>query len=88
MAHSPRFTVLHRAHSRRSALTLGLSAAVSLVAPIAITQEVAAVRDRDCADFDTQRQAQRWFKRHGGSRKYDPWNLDSDNDGKACESLP
>ena len=42
---------------------------------------------RDCNDFKTQK-AQRWFKRHGGSKSYDPWNLDADNDGKACESLP
>ncbi len=77
-----------RVHSRRAALKLGFAAAVGLVAPVAITAQAGAFRDRDCSDFDTQRQAQRWFKRHGGTRKYDPWNLDSDNDGKACESLP
>ena len=47
-----------------------------------------ALRDRDGNDFRTQKKAQRWFKRHGGSQSYNPWNLDADNDGKACESLP
>jgi hypothetical protein len=45
-------------------------------------------RDRDGKDFTTQKKAQLWFKRHSGSRTYDPWNLDSDNDGNACESQP
>jgi Excalibur calcium-binding domain len=44
-------------------------------------------RDRDCSDFDTQRQAQKFFKKAGGPKK-DPHGLDRDRDGKACESLP
>jgi hypothetical protein len=76
-----------RVHSRRAALKLGFAAAVGLVAPVAITAQAGAFRDRDCSDFRTQRQAQRFFKKQGGPRE-DPHNLDSDNDGKACEHLP
>ena len=46
-------------------------------------------RDRDCSDFRTQRQAQRFFRkeqRRLGVR--DAHRLDADNDGIACESLP
>jgi hypothetical protein len=44
-------------------------------------------KDYNCSDFATQKQAQKFFEKHGGPRK-DPYNLDGDNDGKACESLP
>lgn len=44
--------------------------------------------DKDCSDFDTREEAQKFFKKHGGSKKNDPFNLDSDHDGKACETLP
>jgi len=40
--------------------------------------------DRDCSDFDTQREAQRFFERH---QPGDPHRLDGDGDGEACESL-
>jgi endonuclease YncB( thermonuclease family) len=48
---------------------------------------VAEAADRDCADFDSQRQAQRFFRRHGGPQQ-DPHRLDGDGDGRACEDLP
>jgi hypothetical protein len=44
-------------------------------------------RDYDCADFATQRDAQRFFEQEGGPRD-DPHGLDGDGDGVACESLP
>ncbi len=44
-----------------------------------------SVEDRDCSDFDTQPEAQRFFERH---QPGDPHNLDGDGDGEACESLP
>lgn len=47
---------------------------------------VAAAADRDCSDFDSQRQAQRFFERHNPGQ--DPHQLDADNDGRACETLP
>jgi hypothetical protein len=43
------------------------------------------VTDRDCSDFDTQPEAQRFFERVGPG---DPHRLDGDGDGVACESLP
>ena len=43
-----------------------------------------STRDRDCSDFDTQPEAQRFFERH---QPGDPHGLDGNNDGEACESL-
>ena len=43
--------------------------------------------DRNCDDFATQREAQRFFEDEGGPAR-DPHGLDADNDGIACESLP
>jgi endonuclease YncB( thermonuclease family) len=45
------------------------------------------ITDRDCSDFDTQPEAQRFFERAGGPSQ-DPHRLDGDGDGVACESLP
>jgi outer membrane scaffolding protein for murein synthesis (MipA/OmpV family) len=45
----------------------------------------ASFRDRDCADFNTQAQAQRFYKKHNPNR--DPHGLDADRDGIACEDL-
>jgi hypothetical protein len=45
---------------------------------------VAIAGDKDCGDFDTQKEAQRFFKRH--HPKKDPHGLDADEDGIACES--
>lgn len=41
--------------------------------------------DKDCSDFDTQAEAQRFFEKH---QPGDPHRLDGNNDGEACESLP
>lgn len=41
--------------------------------------------DKDCSDFSTQPDAQRFFERH---QPGDPHGLDGDGDGEACESLP
>jgi len=38
----------------------------------------------DCAEFDSQQEAQRVLARDPS----DPNNLDADNDGKACEDYP
>lgn len=43
-----------------------------------------AVTDCSCSDFDTQAEAQTCL----GADPSDPFNLDGDNDGIACESLP
>jgi hypothetical protein len=44
--------------------------------------------DVDCPDFDTHAHAQSFFVGTGGSRANDPYRLDADHDGLACESLP
>lgn len=40
-------------------------------------------RDRECGDFSSQRQAQRFYQRFDG----DPHRLDGNEDGEACEGL-
>lgn len=47
----------------------------------------ATAADKDCADFDTQKQAQIFFLEQGGP-EYDPHRLDADGDGVVCETLP
>lgn len=54
---------------------------------IAALPSGASARDKDCADFGSQRAAQFFYIRHGGPR-YDPDRLDGDNDGVACEDNP
>ncbi len=44
--------------------------------------------DKDCSDFDTRREAQRYFESQGGSATNDVDKLDGNGNGKACESLP
>lgn len=43
-------------------------------------------KDKDCSDFDTQQEAQRFYEAHDPEK--DPHRLDGDRDGEACESLP
>lgn len=40
--------------------------------------------DFDCTDFDTRADAQAFYEETGGP-VYDPFNLDDDGDGLACE---
>jgi hypothetical protein len=44
--------------------------------------------DKDCKHFKTQKLAQAYFIKDGGSKKNNVDNLDSDHDGIACEHLP
>jgi hypothetical protein len=60
--------------------------ASTAVVVLAFTAAPAPAADKDCADFNTWRQAQNFYKKHGGP-KYDPHRLDADRDGIACESL-
>ena len=71
--------MIHRAAALAVALS-GLALALLAAAP-------ARAVDRDCSDFDTQRQAQNYFLGAGGPAR-DPDHLDSDGDGTACESNP
>ena len=43
--------------------------------------------DRDCSDFITQTEAQKFYEASGGPAQ-DPHRLDGNEDGIACESLP
>lgn len=69
-------------------LSLGLAAALTSAMLFGSAAGPAvAFRDRDCSDFRTWRQAQKFFKKTGGTRRYDPHRLDADHDGIACEEL-
>ena len=59
-----------------------------LTAAIALSfgASAASAGDKDCSDFKNWRQAQHFYKKHGGPRK-DPHRLDADHDGIACEDL-
>ena len=66
--------------TRRSLVVL------TTIAALAITAAPASAGDKDCSDFSSWKQAQHYFKKHGGPR-YDPDRLDADHDGIACEDL-
>jgi hypothetical protein len=66
----------------QAALVLAVSVALALSPTVA-----SAKRDKDCADFPSQKAAQIFFLKHGGPR-YDPDRLDADHDGIACEDNP
>ena len=53
----------------------------SLIAEIALQL---ASPDKDCADFETRAEAQKYFEEH---RRIDLHKLDADGDGRACEYL-
>jgi hypothetical protein len=63
-----------------------LIAVVVFVVALTVPAASATAGDKDCSDFSTWRQAQNFYKNHGGPR-YDPHRLDADHDGIACESL-
>jgi hypothetical protein len=70
----------------RKLLVLGASLALGVLFIAAIPHPARAA-DKDCSDFATQRAAQIFFLKHGGPR-YDPDDLDGDDDGVACEDNP
>lgn len=73
---------------RLSALLLGSVLAVSVIAPAAAQQRGPSGADGtyNCADFDTQEEAQAFYESQGGPAE-DPHGLDGDSDGIACETL-
>jgi hypothetical protein len=76
---------MRRTLTRLPAVLAAVAAALSLVA--LVPAPASAQRDKDCADFSSQRAAQIFFLKHGGPR-YDPDHLDGDHDGVACEDNP
>jgi len=68
-------------------ISLAIAAVAVLTMLLAAAPPSAHARDRDCADFTTQRAAQIFFLKHGGPRR-DPHRLDGDDDGVACEDNP
>ncbi len=77
-----------RTSIRRAALaTATMAIAVLFVSSPAWAQSPTPTGRRDCSDFSTQADAQRFFEDNGGPQN-DPFNLDVDNDGRACEGLP
>lgn len=73
---------MHSPSSRFRRLAV-LVAAIATSAVLALTPTAGAFTDKDCKDFDSRKQAQKFFKKH--DPQDDPHNLDADNDGKACE---
>ena len=71
---------------RETILRIKLIAAALVVVALALPAAQATAGDKDCSDFSSWREAQNFYKRHGGPR-YDPHRLDADHDGIACESL-
>lgn len=67
-------------------MRIRLIATVVAVAALTVPATTATAADKDCSDFRTWRQAQNFYKNHGGPRR-DPHRLDADRDGIACESL-
>lgn len=62
-----------------------LAGVVGVLFALLLLPSSAAAADRDCSDFSSQLDAQRYFNAKGGN---DPDRLDADGDGKACDSLP
>lgn len=61
-------------------------AALATLVAMSFAAAPASAGDKDCSDFRTWKQAQRFYEKHGGPQR-DPHRLDGDDDGIACESL-
>ena len=68
--------------SQRVALTAGVLVGSMLLSVGAEAGQTG--HDFDCTDFDTRAEAQVFYEDTGGP-VYDPFNLDDDDDGVACE---
>ena len=58
---------------------------ILVVVAILAAPVVAFAEDYDCSDFATQREAQSVYE---NASPGDPYRLDRDRDGVACETLP
>jgi hypothetical protein len=72
---------------RALVVTAGTAIIVLHAAATGWAQTPTPTARRDCSDFATQAAAQQFFEQQGGPAN-DPFNLDVDNDGRACEGLP
>ena len=66
----------------KSPISLLIVLTFAATAVLALTPAPAAARDYDCADFANQAEAQEYLL------PGDPYRLDGDSDGVACEDLP
>lgn len=66
----------------KSFVTLAAITALVALAAFAQSPTTAAARDYDCADFANQAEAEEYLL------PGDPYRLDADHDGVACEDLP
>lgn len=69
-----------------NAAGVGARASVNVITVGTPTPPPPPGQDKDCSDFDNQAAAQKFFLDHDPD--HDPYGLDSDYDGIACESLP
>ena len=69
---------------RRGSFGLLGACAVSMALGGSIALAAQADVDYDCTDFDSRADAQAFYEASGGP-EYDPYHLDDDNDGRACE---
>jgi hypothetical protein len=73
----------------KKSLTMRLRATITVLATVislAFAAAPVSAGDKDCSDFKTWKEAQKFYKRHGGPQR-DPHRLDGDDDGIACEAL-
>lgn len=78
-----RFGTFHRPLRRLIASFMFFSASLLLVASMGFAQDPG---DFNCSDFSTQPEAQDFYENN--DPQSDPFILDSDSDGIACETLP
>ncbi len=72
---------------RRTLLRVALAATATLAAntvPVSGAEASQSGYDYDCTDFESRTVAQAFYEEIGGP-VYDPYNLDDDGDGVACE---
>lgn len=64
-----------------------LSVLFALVLVLSFTSPALAFEDKNCSDFKTWEEAQRFYEENGGPAE-DPHGLDRNGNGLACETLP
>lgn len=74
-------------HIMTKTVVLALALALTGITIAGSEREASAWGDVDCADFATHEDAQSFFIQNGGPWS-DPYWLDADDDGIACELLP